>query len=251
MSAFPTPPAGTEPPHPAELPVATAPAVDRSRAIRVLLVDEQPMFTDALSRLLATERDLEPIGAVERIAEAVAACHRLSPDLALVDLRVRDMESVDGIRALRRASPTTSVIVVTDRDDPADISSAIRAGARAYVLKTRAVDELVAIIRQAMSGGMVLTVADVPSVIGRLQQARRSESEAKRTFARLTVREAQILEHLTNGRSTTETAAALHISPLTVRSHVRSILAKLGVHSKVEAVSYALRNGLVEVDRSA
>jgi two-component system nitrate/nitrite response regulator NarL len=67
----------------------------------------------------------------------------------------------------------------------------------------------------------------------------------------LTVREGQILEHLTNGRSTSDTAAALHISPLTVRSHVKSILAKLGVHSKVEAVSYALRSGLVEVDRSA
>jgi len=219
--------------------------------VRVLLVDEQQMFTDALSNLLAAEPDLEPVGAVTRIADAVAVCRRSSPDVVLVDLRVGDIDGVDGIRALRQASPDTSVIVVTDRNDPAAITSAIRAGARGYVLKTRAVDELVAIIRQAVSGAMVLTVADVPNVIDRLQQARRSESEARRSLARLTVREGQILEHLTNGRSTPDTAAALNISPLTVRSHVKSILAKLGVHSRVEAVSYALRNGLVEDDRSA
>ena len=209
------------------------------------------MFADALSRALAAEPDLEPIGAVLSIADAVIACERSSPDVVLVDLRVPDLESVEGLRALSRVASSASVIVLTDRNDPESITSAIRAGARGYVLKSRAVDELVAIIRQAVSGGMVLTVADVPRLIDQLQQTRRSESEARRTLARLTVREGQILEHLTNGRSTSETAAELNISPLTVRSHVKSILAKLGVHSKVEAVSYALRNGLVEDDRSA
>jgi DNA-binding NarL/FixJ family response regulator len=213
-------------------------------------VDEQQMFTDALAHLLAAEPDLEPIGAVTRIAEAVVICHRTPPDVVLVDLRVGDMNGVDGIHALRRASPAMSVIVVTDRADPTGITAALGAGARGYVLKTRAVDELVAIVRRAVSTGVALTVAEVPHVIDQLQEARWSESQ-RRTFVQLTVREGQILEHLTNGRSTSDTAAALHISPLTVRSHVKSILAKLGVHSKVEAVSYALRSGLVEVDRSA
>jgi DNA-binding NarL/FixJ family response regulator len=222
----------------------------RSRPVRVLLVDEQQMFTDALAHLLAAEPDLEPIGAVTRIAEAVVICHRTPPDVVLVDLRVGDMNGVDGIHALRRASPAMSVIVVTDRADPTGITAALGAGARGYVLKTRAVDELVAIVRRAVSTGVTLTVAEVPHVIDQLQEARWSESQ-RRTFVQLTVREGQILEHLTNGRSTSDTAAALHISPLTVRSHVKSILAKLGVHSKVEAVSYALRSGLVEVDRSA
>ena len=90
-----------------------------------------------------------------------------------------------------------------------------------------------------------------PNVIGRIQVAHQRANEARRTFDRLTAREGQILVLLAYGRSTSETAAELHISPLTVRSHVKSILAKLGVHSKLEAVSYALRNGLVEADRSA
>ena len=219
--------------------------------ISLLLVDEHQMFTEALSRLLAAEQDLRPQGAVGTIAEAVLECTVQPPDVVLVDLRVPDMHGFDGIRAIRRASPASAVVVVTDLGDIGAITSAIQAGARGYVLKTRAVDELIAIIRRAAVGEMGLTVADVPSIIGRLQIARQRESEVRRTFDRLTAREGQILVLLANGRSTTETAAELHISPLTVRSHVKSILAKLGVHSKLEAVSYALRYGLVEADRSA
>jgi DNA-binding NarL/FixJ family response regulator len=214
-------------------------------------VDEQQMFTDALSRHLASDPDLRPIGAVSTVEAAVALCLLTPPDVVLLDLRVRDMDGVRGILEIRHASPGTSVIVVTDMDDAGAITSAIRAGARGYVLKTRALDDLVAIIRQAANGGIALSLADVPNLIGRLQRARQRESEARRSFDLLTAREHQILVLLAHGRSTTETAAALHISPLTVRSHVKSILAKLGVHSKVEAVSYALRNGLVLADRSA
>jgi DNA-binding NarL/FixJ family response regulator len=209
------------------------------------------MFTEALSRLLATETDLLPQAAVTSIADAVLECSTRPPDVVLVDLRVHDMDGVAGIRAIRRVSPHSAVIVVTDFGDTKAITSAVQAGARGYVVKTRPVDELVAVIRQAAVGEMGLTAADVPTVIGRLQVARQREIEARRTFERLTAREGQILVLLAYGRSTIETAAELHISPLTVRSHVKSILAKLGVHSKLEAVSYALRNGLVETDRSA
>jgi DNA-binding NarL/FixJ family response regulator len=217
----------------------------------ILLVDEHTMFTDALSRLFAGEQDLMPVGAVGTVAEAVVECGRLSPDVILVDLRVPDMGGVAGIRSLRWASPSSVVIVVTDRDDAVAVATAIQSGARGFVLKTQAVEELIAIIRQAAAGEIVFSVSDAPTVIGRIRLARQRENEARRTFERLTTRESQILAHLAHGRSTTETATELHISPLTVRSHVKSILAKLGVHSKLEAVSYALRNGLVEADRSA
>lgn len=252
MTAFPTPPSGTPSPLVQEGFSTRALLAERpADTISLLLVDEHQMFTEALSRLLGAERDLRPQGAVGTIAEAVLECSVRPPDVVLVDLRVRDMQGVEGIRAIRRASPGSVVVVVTDVGDIAAIRSAIQAGARGYVLKTRAVDELVGIIRRTAVGEMGLTVADVPTVIGRLQMSRQWENEARRTFDRLTTREGQILVLLANGRSTSETAAELHISPLTVRSHVKSILAKLGVHSKLEAVSYALRNGLVETDRSA
>ncbi len=209
------------------------------------------MFTDALAMHLSSDPDLEPIGAVSTVGAAVATCLRMQPDVVLLDLRVHDLDGGRGIREIRRASPGTSVIVLTDIDDADFITAAVRAGARGYVLKTRALNELVAIIRQVANGGIAITLADVPNLIGRLQRSRRRESEARRSFGLLTTREHQILALLTHGRSTSETAAALHISPLTVRSHVKSILVKLGVHSKLEAVSYALRNGLVYADRSA
>ena len=119
------------------------------------------------------------------------------------------------------------------------------------MLKTRGVADLVTVIRQASAGEIVLTVADVPKVIHRLQTARQREVDARLTFSRLTNRERQILAELAKGYSTAQTAASLHISPLTVRSHVKSILSKLGVHSKLEAVTFAMRHGLVEADRPA
>lgn len=247
MTASPPPSGTSSPPLQEGFILADQPSV----MISLLLVDEHQMFTEALSRLLDTERDMQPQGAVGTIAEAVLECTVRPPDVVLVDLRVPDMHGFEGIRAIRRASPASAVVVVTDLGDIDEITSAIHAGARGYVLKTRAVDELIGIIRRAAMGEMGLTAMDVPTVIGRLQIARQRENEARRTFDRLTAREGQILVLLANGRSTSETAAELHISPLTVRSHVKSILAKLGVHSKLEAVSYALRNGLVETDRSA
>jgi DNA-binding NarL/FixJ family response regulator len=219
--------------------------------ISVLLVDDHQMFTDALSRSLASEHDLLPIGAVGTVAEAVIECGRRSPDVILVDLRVPDMLGVAGIRSLRRVSPGSAVVVVTDRDDAVAITMAIQAGARGFVLKTQAVEDLVVTIRQVAVGEILFSVSDMPSMAARVQLAMQREIEARRTFERLTAREGQILALLAQGRSTTETATALHISPLTVRSHVKSILAKLGVHSKLEAVSYALRNGLVEAERPA
>jgi DNA-binding NarL/FixJ family response regulator len=222
-----------------------------SSVTSVLLVDHQQMFTEALSRLLASEPDLDPVGSARTVAQAVAACERLHPDVVLVDLRVSDMHGVEGIRMIRKEVPGSSVIVVTDRDDSGAISAAIQAGAKGYVLKTRAVEELIAIIRQASAGETILMLSDTSNRAGRRRFSRQRENEPQRAFARLTVRESEILTLLAHGRSTAETAAALHISPLTVRSHVKSILGKLGVHSKVEAVSYALRSGLVEIDRPA
>lgn len=250
MSAIPDKPAGPSSPLGGDL--CHDPSTDGdANGISLLLVDEQRMFTDALSRDLASDPDMRPIGAVDTVAAAVAACLLTPPDVALLDLRVRDMNGVQGISAIRDASPGTSVIIVTDVDDAGVVSSAIRAGAKGYVLKTRAVEELIMVIRQSAKGGIALGLADVPKLIGGLQRVRERESEARRVFALLTAREHQILVLLAHGRSTTETAAALHISPLTVRSHVKGILTKLGVHSKLEAVSYALRNGLVLADRSA
>lgn len=222
-----------------------------SEPIRVLLVDDQQMFSDALGHLLTGHDDIELLGAARTGDEALELCRIGKPDVVLMDVDLPGADGIEVTRKIRKACPDVRVIMVTALHDPAVISRAIEAGARGYVLKTRAADELVSIVRQASNGQMVLSTGDVPPMLAKLEHARRMRAEARMAISRLTDRELEILKELATGRSTAETAATLHISPLTVRSHVKSILAKLGVHSKLEAVTYALLHGLIELPRPA
>ncbi len=129
------------------------------------------------------------------------------------------------------------------------IASAIDAGASGYVPKTHAADELVSVIRRAAAGEMVLPSKDIGAILGRLQKVREIRTDEGQLVARLTPRELEVLQSLADGKSTDEIAQALFISPRTVRSHVKNVLAKLGVHSKLEAVTMALRYGVIRVGR--
>jgi DNA-binding NarL/FixJ family response regulator len=221
------------------------------RPVKVLLVDDHRMFTQALGGLLASEPGIDPVGAAASVDEALELLERTEPDVVLMDLELPGGGGIEGTREVRRLRPEAAVVIVTARDDPELITEAIRAGARGFVVKTRSVTDLISIIRQASWGGMVLSAADIPQVIGKLQFARAERTHRRDTLSRLTVRELEILRELAGGRSTAQTAEALHISVLTVRSHVKSILSKLDVHSKLEAVTYAIRHGVIEVSRPA
>lgn len=212
-----------------------------------MLVDDHRMFTQALQGLLAGEPGIEPVGVAASVDEALALLEAAEPDVVLMDIDLPGASGIEGTRKIRRRRPDTAVVIVTSHDDPALVTDAIRAGACGYVLKTRAVDELVSIIRQAAAGGMVLSPADVPEVVDRRAVGRRNLDASHR----LTDREMDVLRELASGRTTDQIADSLYISVLTVRSHVKSILAKLGVHSKLEAVTYALGHGLIEVSRPA
>jgi NarL family two-component system response regulator LiaR len=216
--------------------------------VRVLLVDDHRMFVQALEGLLAGEAGIEPVGVAGSVDEALAVLDTAAPDVMLRDVDLPGASGIEGTREVRRRRPDTAVVIVTSHDDPDLIIEAIRAGACGYVLKTRAVDELVSIIRQAAVGGMILSPADAPQAVG---GARRPRDRALHHAQRLTDREMDVLRQLASGRSTEQIADSLYISVLTVRSHVKSILAKLGVHSKLEAVTYALHLGLIEVSRPA
>jgi NarL family two-component system response regulator LiaR len=219
--------------------------------VRVLLVDDHRMFTQALEGLLAGEAGIEPVGVAGSVDEALAQLDDVQPDVVLMDLDLPGANGIEGTREVRRRRPDTAVVIVTSHDDPDLIIAAIRAGACGYVLKTRAVDELVSIIRQAAAGGMILSPAGVPQAIGAARRPRTGRDRAPDDAQPLTDREMDVLRHLASGRSTEQIADSLYISVLTVRSHVKSILAKLGVHSKLEAVTYALHLGLIEVSRPA
>ncbi len=221
----------------------------RGDQTRVLVVDDHEMFSDALAMLLHRQPDVVLVGSA-RDAEEALSLLGTEPDVVLMDLDLPGVDGIQATRQIRLAAPGTKVVVLTAMEDPELIADALAAGACGYVPKTRAVDELMDVVRRAAAGELVLPERDLAPVLEQLRSGRAS-SPGEAALRRLTPRETQILRALAAGDTTTQIADALGISALTVQSHVKSILAKLGVHSKIEAVTLAWRHGLASTIRTA
>lgn len=217
--------------------------------IRVLIIDDHRMFAEALQLLLGGEDDIEMAAAVSTAEEALEVSATLQPDVVLMDVDLPGIDGIEATRILRQGQPGASVVIITAYQQPDVIAAAIDAGASGYVPKTHAAEELVSVIRRAAAGEMVLPSRDIGAILGRLQKTREIRTDEGRLLARLTPREVEVLQALAHAKSTTEIAQSLFISPRTVRTHVKSVLAKLGVHSKLEAVTMALRLGVIRIDR--
>jgi len=211
----------------------------------VLLVDEHRMFAEALSRFLTGEEGVTWAAAATSVDEALALCQARRPHVVLMSVSLPGKDGIAGTRELRREFGETRVLIVTALATRQVVARALEAGASGCVLSTDPPDRLVELVRRAAAGEIILPEAEVAAVVRRLGDGRRRHRGLGGVLPRLTAREREVLEELADGRSTKEVARALHVSPLTVRSHVKNILAKLEVHSKLEAVTYALRNGLV------
>ncbi len=222
-----------------------------SNPIRVLVVDDHEMFSDALSLLLGRLPELELAGAVHDAEEGLVRARELQPDVVLMDLDLPGMDGIEATQRMREAAPGAKVVIVTALSSPALIAGALAAGACGYVPKTRAVDELLDVVRRAAAGEIVMPDDDLPLVLEQLRGGTGMRPVAEIALGRLTARETQILRALAAGESTASVATKLGISPLTVQSHVKSILAKLGVHSKIEAVTLAWRHGIAPAVRTA
>jgi DNA-binding NarL/FixJ family response regulator len=214
--------------------------------VRVLVVDDHEMFGEALSLLFEREPGLELVARLSNVERAVDVCRGRPPDVILMDVDMRDAGGIAGLARLRRACPSARVVVLTAPGNAALVADALAAGANGYVPKDRSLDELVGVVRRAADGEIVMPASDLARVFEHLRGRGRGGPADGLAIQRLTGRETEILRALAEGRTTLEIADALGISPLTVQSHVKSILAKLGVHSKIEAVTLAWRDGLAE-----
>lgn len=219
------------------------------RSISVLLVDDHRMFAQALEFVLSSQPGITSAGLAETVQEAVAVASGSRPDVVLVDADLIAAGGSQAIGALSEVCPDSRVLILSGPDTADVVSRAMAAGARGFVLRTQSLSELLAVIRQAERGELVVPARGS----GRVSVPRRKRPVDPQAgpAPKLTPREIEILRELAAGRSTGEIAEALFISPLTVRSHVKSILAKLGVRSKLEAVTVALRQGLIELSRPA
>lgn len=216
--------------------------------IRVLLVDDHHAVADALSRMLALEPDFRVVGAAHSVAEARQAL-RERIDVVLMDYLLPDGTGADATRAVKARWPASRVVMLTARDDDATVLDSIQAGADGFLSKTATMEEVVAAVRAAHAGETLLPATIIAKIAQRVAMARDQDAE-RRSIEPLTGREKEILRALSEGRSTNEICERLFITPNTLRTHVQNITGKLHVHSKLEAVAFALRYGLVEPPRA-
>lgn len=204
--------------------------------IRVLVVDDQELVRAALSRALDAQDDVDVVGTAASIEDAARALERDRPDVALVDLCLGRERPLERMLELQRSSPATKLLVVTGWATGHALESALGAGARGLVSKTQPLAELIDGVRRVHRGEVVICPELVPELIRRATAP--SDTD-------LTERERRVLELLASARATGEIATLLCLSEHTVRNGIRCLLTKLGVHTRVEAVSEASRRGLI------
>jgi DNA-binding NarL/FixJ family response regulator len=203
-------------------------------AIRVVVVDDHPVFRDGLKAVLHTADDIRVVAEAGDGREGVAAFKEHQPDVVLMDLRMPRMDGADAIALIRRADPAARVVVLTTFDGDEHIHRALALGAKGYLLKDATRDEIVSAVRTVHAGKRFIP-ADVATLL------------ASRPIGRdLTEREIQVLEGIASGLSNKEIGAELGIAEATVKSHVNGVLAKLEAKDRTDAAMIALKRGLIE-----
>jgi DNA-binding NarL/FixJ family response regulator len=227
---------------------SSAPRPPTAHPIRVLLVDDHRLVLDALTRVIGLEPDMRIVGAAVSVAEVREAAG-LQADVALMDYHLQDGTGVEATRLIKARWPSCRVLMLTGIDDDETILEAIQAGADGYLTKDRVVADVVAAVRAAHEGAILLPPSTVVTIARRVAEARDRRS-VQTPVVPLTPRELEILRALTEGLGTREICERLAIAPNTLRTHVQNIMGKLHVHSKLEAVAFALRHKLVEPPRA-
>ena len=214
------------------------------KPIRVLFVEDHQLLAEALAAMLAREPDMEVVGTAGSVADAkVMARERV--DVVLMDYRLPDGTGADATRAIKARWPAARVVMLTAVKDDETVLESIQAGADGYLTKDRAADDVVQAVRAAYAGETLLPRSVIVEIARRVAAARERGDE-RRLVEPLTPRELEVLRALTDGLSTPEICERLYIAPNTLRTHVQNIMGKLRVHSKLEAVAFALKNRLVE-----
>jgi DNA-binding NarL/FixJ family response regulator len=212
---------------------AAAVAVGRAT---VLVVDDHALFRTGVANIISQEADLSVVAEAGNGAEAIEAFERHRPDVTLLDLRMPVMDGVEAVRRIREKDPAARVIVLTTYDTDDEIARALKAGAKAYVLKDISADDLIACIRSVLAGRTYLA----PAAAAKLAEGV--------TRVQLTPREMATLRLMADGRANKEIAGEMGISERTVKTHLGHLFAKLGVTSRTEAIKVATRRGLVRLE---
>jgi DNA-binding NarL/FixJ family response regulator len=220
--------------------------------IRVLIADDQALFRRGLYVVLGTEDHIEVVAEAENGAEAIAKAEDLVPDVVLMDVRMPRVNGIEAARQIRDLCPSTKILMLTVSDEEDDLYEAIKAGANGYLLKEISVEEVAEAIRAVVQGQSLISPSMASKLLNEFNSlAKKAEERQQYPAPALTSRELEVLKLVAKGMSNREIAEELFISENTVKNHVRNILEKLHLHSRMEAVIYAVRERLLDIHDGA
>lgn len=224
---------------------------DAPAPIRVLVADDHELFRRGLRAMLELDGDIEVVGEAPDGLEAVALAEELVPDVVLLDVWMPRSSGIEACQAIRDRVPAAKILMLTGSEEQSDLFEAVRAGANGYVLKGVEGDQVAFGIRAVYSGDSLISPSMASKLLAEFAVMRRPDNgEANTAVPKLTEREVEVLGLVARGMANREIGKALFISENTVKNHVRNILEKLQLHSRMEAVMYAVRQNLIEPPRA-
>jgi len=211
--------------------------------IKILIADDHPVVRAGLSAMLSRERDIEVVGEAENGNQAIEKANKLHPDIILMDLRMPEVDGIEAMRQIKTKSPQVKFIILTTFDNDEYIFKGIEAGARAYLLKDAPRERLFKAIRAVSKGESLIEPAIAGKVLDRFAELSR-QTQSPET---LSERELEVLALMAKGEGNKLIASNLIISESTVKTHIQSIFQKLGVSDRTEAVTEAIKKGIIHL----
>jgi len=218
--------------------------------VSLLICDDHKILTDALATVVGLDDELRMVAPpVHTPDEAIALAHEHLPDVVLMDIVFKGggMTGIEATREIKEASPSTKVVIMTAHNEDRLLVEAVEAGASGFLSKDEAAEEVLAAAKSAAEGEVLIDPATLTRLLAQVARQREEKRDAMALLGDLTDREREILQLLAEGMRNDEIAQKLFISPQTVQTHVRNILGKLRVHSKLEAVAFAVKHGAIVV----
>lgn len=214
--------------------------------IRVLLVDDHGLFREGLGMIITSQQDLIVVGEASDGLEAYVKAVDLTPDLILMDIQMPGMDGIEATRRIKKELPSVTIVMLTVRDDEEKLFDAIKSGAQGYLLKQMQSKELIEMVRRALAGEVAIPPRLAGQMLEEFRRLSQLEPHEESESTSLTGRELDVLNQVAQGKTDKEIALILSLSIHTVKTHLRSILAKLQVGGRKEAVRLAKGKGLLE-----